>query len=127
MRKQRTKIAELMKLLEKCQQKDDEILDLKSQAANLKQQNANLSENLSKVKEDPQILDELKQQVENLKNEIRTTKERETLLARKIAMQETHLANLRDERQYLIKINNDMLNSISVCKKELSKFNVDIE
>lgn len=124
LREQRTKIAELLKKLKECQEKDEELLELKDLNANLRNKNENLNEQVLKLKEDPKVVDELKKQSENLNTEIETMKERESLLARKLAMQEAHIDTFRDERQNLMKINNDMLNSIAACKKELAKFNV---
>lgn len=124
LREQRTKIADLLKRLQECEEKDDEILELKDMNANLRNTNDNLNEQVVKLKEDPKIVDELKKQSENLNTEIEKMKERENLLARKLAMQESVIDTFRDERQNLMKINNDMLNSIAACKKELAKFNV---
>lgn len=131
LREQRAKIAELLKRLaekeDESAEKDDELIELQDLAANLKQENKNLIEKMSTLQENPEIVNELKQQTENLNIELEKMKDREILMARKLAMQDTNIVKFRDERQQLIKINNEMFESIATCKKELAKYNVNVD
>lgn len=124
LREQRATIAELLKRIQELEGKDEEIMELLDESVKLRNKNESLNDEVLKLKDDPKVVDELKKQSENLNTEIETLKEREILLARKLAIQEAHIFTFREERQNLMKINNDMLCSIAACKKELAKFNV---
>lgn len=125
LREQRNKIAELSDQLKDCQDKDEQILELLDLNVNLKKKIDDINEDLVKKQEEVKTVDEWKQKSENLQDEIEKMKERELLLGRKLSMHDENLEGFLDEREYLIKINNEMMDSIAVCKKELDKFNVN--
>lgn len=123
LREQRTKIAELSDQLKDSQDKDKQIMELLDLNVNLKEKVDDLTEDLVKKQEEVKTVDELKQKSKNLQSEIEKMKERESLLGRKLSMHDENLEGFLDEREYLIKISNEMMDSIAVCKKELEKFN----
>lgn len=123
LRKQREKIKDLMKQLEKCADSEKEALELKDLVAQLRKKNADLTEELQNLKTNVPS-DDLKNYLELCNNQLESAKQREILLARKLAMQDENQQTLLDERENLIKIHNEMLDSISICKTELAKYNV---
>lgn len=125
LREYRSKIVDLLKQLEKCAAIEKESLELKDLIADLRHQNQKLNDELRECRTNLGPLDEIKKQSELCNSELEKLKEREQLLARKLDMQEKHLQTLLAERENLLKLNNDMLESIAICKAELAKYRVD--
>lgn len=125
LRKQRDKIKELMKQLEQCVAREEESIDLKELIAQLRRQNENLTKELDDIKANMDPLDDIKRQSEICHNELERMKQREGALARKLALQEEHVQTFLEERENMVNMNNDMLNSILKCKTELAKYNVE--
>lgn len=125
LRAQRAKIDELKKKLENCSAQGQELLDLKDEMAKLRNRNKQHEEDLKKLEECGATLEEIKKQAAKYNAEIETLKEREKILARKITIQEDQVEELLSERQNLLRINNEMLNSIAVCQTELCKYNIE--
>lgn len=123
LRKQREKIKDLTKQLEKCADTEKEALELKDLVAQLRQKNDDLAKELQDLKTNVPS-DDIKNYLELCSNQLESAKQREILLARKLAMQEENQKTLLDERENMIQIQNDMLNSILKCKTELAKYNV---
>lgn len=108
---------------------DEEKIGLLDEDAELRQKKKKLSEESSDA-EKIDLLDEdamlrKKQASEEFDAKTFDSKQLESILARKFVLQETHIQTLRDERQKLIKLNNDMLNTIAICKEELSKYKIE--
>lgn len=110
LRQQRAEIKSLKKKLEEYEKKElksNEIMGI--QARNLELNN------------------EVQQQVdqtEDHKRQLELANQREAILARKISIQTDHIRELLEERATLIRVNNEILETIAVCKHELAKYNV---
>lgn len=125
LRKQRDKIKELMKQLEQCAAREEESIELKELIAQLRHKNENLTKELDDIKANMDPLDDIKRQFEICNNELERFKQREGVLARKLALQEEHVQTCLEEREMMVNMKNDMLNSILKCKTELAKYNVE--
>lgn len=125
LRKQKDQIAYLCVELDECR-KANECDILKRSIDELKKENDQLNDELNRLTEYTEPLEELKQQAELWKNELKILKEHERVLARKVVVQDEHIQTLMNERQYLMKMNNNMLESICRCRQELSKYNVEL-
>lgn len=126
LRKQREEIADLLKQLEKCQGENEELDKLRKLVDDLTDLNEKLTDELKNIKDQKQV-EELKKLCDSYKHELENQKEREVLLGRKLSLQETHINTFLNERQNLLKINNDMLNTIKKCKQELAKYNIALD
>lgn len=125
LRKQRDKIKELMKQLEECAAREEESIELKDLIAQLRRKNEDLTKELDEIKANMDPLDDIKRQFEICNNELERFKQREGVLARKLALQEEHVQTFLEERENMVNMKNDMLNSILICKTELAKYNVE--
>lgn len=125
LRKQKDHIAYLCVELDECR-KANECDILKRSIDKLKKKNDQLNDELNRLTEYTAPLEELKQQAELWKNELEMLKEHERVLARKVVVQDEHIQTLMNERQYLMKMNNNMLESICRCRQELSKYNLEL-
>lgn len=125
LRAQRAKIDDMKKKLENCAAQGQELLDLKDEMAKLRQRNKQLEDDIQKLQTSGATLEEIKKQSEIYNAELEKLKEREQILARKITLQEEQVCVLLSERQNLLRINNEMLNSIAICQKELCQYNVE--
>lgn len=125
LRKQREKIAELLKQLEKCAQTEQELVGLKESMAKLRARNKQLEDEIKGLNGNLEALQDFKNQSEHYKYEIDELKKREQIVARKLTVDDEHIKEFMGERQNLLRINNEMLNSIAVCQKELCRFNVE--
>lgn len=125
LRQQRHQIADLKKMLEKCRQDETNAMELKDLAAKLRNKNQQLKEEAQGLKAKLEDLDKDKGDREANRVELQELKEHKVLIERKLTMQTTQIESLMDERLLLLQMNNEMMNSISACKKELCKFNFD--
>lgn len=64
-------------------------------------------------------------QTEDHKPQIDMANQREAILARKISLQTDQIRDLLEERTTLIRVNNEILETIAVCKRELAKYQVE--
>lgn len=118
LRKQRAKIDELTKKLTECLENEDELVRLKDECTKLEEERDQLKEDLKEMN----ACEDIKKQATELSLEMEHYREREQILARKLTLQAENISALMAERQHLLKLNNEMLNSISTCKSELGKY-----
>lgn len=107
--------ADIVKMQSQKDQMTGELTELQSQ-------NNTLNQELMSMK---QFYEQNIKQIEECAIELREMKQREELLARKFALQENHMTTLRDERTHLLSLDNEMLHSIAICKRELAKYKID--
>lgn len=113
LRQQRAEIKALKKKLEEyeaAESKSNELVDIQAK-------NQVLNNELDRLKEHAN-------QTEDHKRQMELANEREAILARKISIQNDHIHELLEERATLIRVNNEILETIAVCKRELAKYNV---
>lgn len=115
LRKQRTKIDVLTKRLES-------VADQETQLERLRRGNEQLKNQLKNGQNNVDVLNGLTKQIERCQTEVEQLRMREHCLARKITSQNEHIATLCTERTNLMKINDEMKRTISICKRELCKF-----
>lgn len=113
LRKQRTKIDELTKQL-------DNVADLDCQRRREKEHLENQIKNMPNI--DVERLNKMNKQIEKCNLEVERLKRRENFLSRKVAAQDEHIATLSVDRKNLMKINDEMKQSICLCEKELWKY-----
>ncbi|XP_031630456.1 golgin IMH1-like [Contarinia nasturtii] len=95
---------------------------LNEEVTELQIQNNKLNEKLQNMKEH---YEQNQKQVEDFDIALKKMKEREDLMAQKFVLQEKHVSTLLSERQWLMSLDNEMLNSIAFCKNELAKYKTE--
>lgn len=115
LRKQRMKIAELMKQLEKCARQESTIEQLQQEKEQLE----------NRLKHLPNSIDTkmaIKKQLEKCSTDVEQLKRREQILQQKLSSQDEHIATLKTERKTLLKTIDEMKRTICQCTKELCKY-----
>lgn len=110
LRQQRAEIKALKKKLEECEKNDVQSNEIEDIQARNRELNDELQKQIG--------------QIEDHKKQIAMANEREVILARKISIQANNIQDLLKERAQLIRVNNEILQTIAVCKRELAKYNV---
>lgn len=125
LREYRAKNNELQKKLDECEARQQETSKLNKTIEMLKNENNTLNTELLATKEEVAALQELKKKTDQCNAQLESLKRCNQILARKFSEDETHVGALLDERHQLIKLNNELMASIAVCKIELAKYNTD--
>lgn len=120
LREQRTEIATLKNQLSECQQVDN------CRFNELETKNQTLTGELVKLQQQCGAVQDIKEQSEKYCQEMDAIRKRESNLARQITIQKSHIRKLLEERELLIKMNNETMNSIALCKRELAKYPVKL-
>lgn len=110
LRQQRAEIKSLKKKLEECEKTEHQFNEMKGMQARNMELNSELQQQVD--------------QTEDHKRQMALADQRESILARKISIQTDHIRELLEERATLIRVNNEILETIAVCKRELAKYNV---
>lgn len=110
LRQQRAEIKSLKKKLEVCEMNEHQSNEMKGMQARNMELNSELQQHVD--------------QTEDHKRQMALADQRESILARKISIQTDHIRELLEERATLIRVNNEILETIEVCKRELAKYNV---
>lgn len=117
LREQRAEIKSLKQQLNE-QHKNDT-----SELAAAQAKNTELLQQLDQLKQQKSgEVNNLLQQSNEFHRELDDIKQRETIFSRKIRLQDEHINELLQEREALIRLNNEMLESIAKCRGELSKY-----
>lgn len=115
LRKQRTKIDQLMKKLEN-------VADLECAMKQLRKEKEHLENQVKNMPNHGNVLDKMSKQIAKCNGELERLRKREHLLARKVASQDELVKTLSAERENLMKINDEMKHSICLCQEELCKY-----
>lgn len=118
-------VEELQKKANQCSECEQILAKVQKERDDLLNKSKSLEKEVEGMEVDLRPLREIERQSECWNDEMDKLRDRERYLARKLVIQEDHINTLLCERQNLIQLNNDMLNSISTCKKEFDRYATD--